>query len=104
MIPPADDNHPVVVDLRNHRDDYEWLATHLDQIHNEISQKLDSNLHAIDAIEMLILVMPYAITRKDYLRWEPLLYEGLQHAMTLRDNEFLIQLWANLGESGPPKR
>ena len=99
MTPVSADSPPVVVDLRNHRDDYEWLANRLDKIHSEIQRKLDTNPEAIDAIEMLILVMPYAMTRKDYLRWEPLLYQSLQHAMTLRDNEFLMQLWANVGET-----
>lgn len=96
---PADHAAPAVADLRNHRDDYEWLATHLDEIHREIRHKLQSIPVGIDALEMLNLVMPYAMTRQDYLRWEPLLYEGLHHAMNLRDEEFLIRLWANLGES-----
>ena len=89
----------VVVDVRNHRDDYEWLESHLNNIHNEIQQQLEANPAVGEAIEMLNLVMPYVMTRNDYLRWEPLLYSGLQHAMTLRDNNLLIQLWANLGES-----
>lgn len=98
MIPSGDHTPLAVEDIRNHKDDYTWLATHVDTIYGEIRQGLARDNTAQTAIEMLILAIPYVTTQAEAQRWEELLNEALRHAMILADNESLIQLWAGLGE------
>ncbi len=84
-------------DLQEHRHDYEWLDEHFSDIFSQTRGALQHDAYAIRGIEMLNLVMPYALTRSDFSRWENVLYDALLHAMELKDQEAQIQIWSHLG-------
>ncbi|HLV36129.1 MAG TPA: tetratricopeptide repeat protein [Spirillospora sp.] len=89
----------TALDVQEHSDDYAWLAEHIDPIYRQISNDINYDHRAAVTIELLNAIMPYALTRPDYRRWDFLLYDALSHAMILRDEEYQIQIWSHLGSS-----
>lgn len=86
------------LDLQEHLNDYDWLDDHLDQVYIQIARGLNGrSASAVEAIETLNLIMPYALTRADYKRWENVLYDALLCAMDLSNTDFQIQVWSHLG-------
>jgi tetratricopeptide (TPR) repeat protein len=84
-------------DLQDHQNDYDWLDEHIDPVYLQVRQGLMYAYSAQEAIEVLNLIMPYALTRHDYNRWVELLYDALLYCMDLKDEEIQIQVWAHLG-------
>lgn len=84
-------------DLTDHLNDYDWLDEHIDDFFQQITGGLEYPSSAQEAIGFLNLIMPYALTRHDYIRWLNTLYEALLHAMNLKDEEIQIQIWSHLG-------
>ncbi|MBZ0303981.1 MAG: hypothetical protein K8J31_29855, partial [Anaerolineae bacterium] len=88
-----------VYEIQEHIDDHTWLDARINCLHEHIETGIRSNTTAVESIQLLNTIMPYALTRTDYRRWEPLLLDALLHAMDLKDEESQIQIWAHLGSS-----
>lgn len=87
-------------EMENHTDDPRWLDDNEDKLFQDISAGLYTPCVFHDTIKLLNQVYPYyALVRFRAKRWSPLLINGLMQAMDLRDNEMLIQIYTQLGES-----
>lgn len=85
------------LDVQEHLNDYDWLDEHIHPVYQQIRDGLEYMSSAHGAIELLNLIMPYALTRHDYRRWVNPLYDALLHGMELKDDEIQIQIWSHLG-------
>lgn len=79
--------------------DCRWVERNLDLLAEAITHGLCYEHYAQKAIEALNIIFPCVIERDDYRRWEPLLYDALNHAHNLRDTEYQAQVWAQLGQN-----
>ncbi len=87
------------LDVQEHMDDYMWLDEHLDDMFEQIRAGLQNDPLPADTIQLLNTIMPYALTRTDYRRWDPLLYDAVLQVINLRDTENHILIWSHLGSS-----
>ncbi len=89
----------LINEIRHHADDCEWVAQNIDMLFEVFARAIYFQQIAVTAIEFLNKAFPCIIVRDDYRRWEPILFEALTHAQNLKDSEFQMQLWAELGQN-----
>lgn len=89
----------LLEDLYDKSENHEWLSENFESIFEEIATKLVNNATAQDSIKALNLVFPYAISRHDYERWQPLLMNALIHGQELRNNDIQIRIWEHIGQN-----
>lgn len=87
------------LDVQEHIDDYTWLDEHINEVFQQIRDGLNDDSRLMPSINLLNAVMPYALTRIDYRRWDSLLYDALLHVINAQDTENQIQIWSHLGSS-----
>jgi tetratricopeptide (TPR) repeat protein len=85
-------------ELREHCHDVHWLAAHADRLYTTLEVALNSPPQVNDAIEGLIAISPYMLTRSDHKRWSALLVDALVNAQLLQDDELQAHIWAQMGE------
>ena len=86
-------------DLGKHGGDCPWVERNIELLYEAILYGLSHNRLAHNAIEAINLIFGCVIQRDDYRRWEPLLYDALQHAHDLNDTAYQSQIWAQLGQN-----
>ncbi len=86
-------------DLEQHQSDYPWLARHYTDIYQALAEDIRYPRSAQDAIDAFKLIFQYAMTRPDFDKLQPLLYDGLFHARELKDFEAQMQIWLSLGHN-----
>lgn len=86
-------------DLGKHGGDCGWVERNIELLYEAILYGLSHDRLAQDAIEALNLIFGCVIQRDDYRRWEPLLYDALQHAHLLNDTTYQTQIWTQLGQN-----
>lgn len=92
-------------DLRRHCHDYAWMEQHFEALYRATAAAVDQPWLIIEAIEALEHINDYARTRRDYERWQPLLFTALDHTRIMKDEELqscVLRLigpdWAQYGE------
>jgi hypothetical protein len=79
--------------------DCQWVSDKIDHLHEVIGRAISYEQVAVSTIELLNAIFPCIIVRDDYHRWNQILSDALVHAQNLKDNEFQMQLWTDLGQN-----
>lgn len=85
---------------QQHIDDDRWLAAHENDLHDVTRRGIYTPHELQDAVELLNLIFPhYALKLLHTARWSPQMFDALVQVMVVRDNNILMQIFTNLGES-----
>jgi tetratricopeptide (TPR) repeat protein len=91
--------HDWLPDLRQHQNDYTWLAYHFDDLIEAITYGAQIPHLVVEAVEALDCLSQYALTRSDYTRLKPILFDALMHLQELGDHTLQSQIWAQIGDN-----
>lgn len=86
-------------EFQRRSEDCIWVSSHIDQLFGAIARAIHFPQLAVSATEFLNDLFPCLIVRDDYRRWEAILVEALMHAQNLKDDEFQMRIWAELGQN-----
>lgn len=89
----------LALEYARHAGDCRWVSEHIDRLYDVIARAISYRQIAVSGIELLNAIFSCIIARDDYRRWRQILVDALLHAQNLRDNEFQMQLWAELGQN-----
>jgi tetratricopeptide (TPR) repeat protein len=85
---------------QQHMGDDRWLATHENDLHDVTRRGIYTPHELQIAVELLNLIFPhYALKLFHTARWSERMFDALMQAMDLRDNDMLMEIYRNLGES-----
>jgi tetratricopeptide (TPR) repeat protein len=77
-----------------------WLSRNEDVLFADVRRGLNQPPLFHDAVKLLMRIFPYyALVQMHTHRWWPLLLDALADAQNLRDNDMIIQILTQLGES-----
>jgi len=79
--------------------DCQWVDDNIDHLNDVIQRAVSYQQIAVSGIELLNAIFPCVIERDDYRKWEEILDEAMLHAQNMKDNEFMMQLWVELGQN-----
>jgi tetratricopeptide (TPR) repeat protein len=84
----------------HHHQDFAWLSENIEEIYEALRADIHRPPTLHRAIDTLLLIYPYLLTRNDLHRWTMLLDDALSEATDrLRDETMQMRLYQHIGQS-----